>query len=575
MSQDNFNLLEYYASHRKDVAILRDPQAMFALGFLDSVGPTPRAILQSDLGVEPSQLDGTVDQLYKAGFLSTQGSTLAVTPQGHQFLLDMGLAGPLPPPSSPNESQPEPPAGGPARVALEPAPAGTPWLLYGLIAALIIGALGVFGIFVSRPGRDDPTRTGFETTVPPTRVPPTIAPQTRTTPVGSDSVIGMDAGPLTIKLGDCGRVSWAATNAREVFLNNKPVRETGVETVCPTETTVYILTVITNDNQKLTETRTITVVSPETATFAPQTTQTRTPAPSTAISLSAPVRAMRFDPSGKLVYVGLVTGADKPGMIAIHDAENGTRVGSIELPTAFVPNTLAISPDGQRLYAVGVGVAAIDLRTRQVVQRSLPHHGLIGGALLSRDGKWLFASTATTIEILNTETLEFVESLQVGGRTVFHALRWSSDGNLLYAPRSNDLLLIFEVEFARTPTAKLVSRIPVPGSPIDAIPSTDDTRLYVPLFFKNSIAVVNIKNRSVESEIPLPYGVKQMDISPDGTIAAGASVGYAYLLDTKSGQQTQYELAAKYSLTSLSPDGSQLWTADPTLPEIQILRLTQ
>jgi DNA-binding beta-propeller fold protein YncE len=499
MADAQANLIELAAAHRAEMEVLRDPSALFALGFLEHAQSATRAQLAGDLGLEANALNLVLDKLNHAGLLNSQNQVLIVSLAGKALLHELGLSIPLaPPPNSNPES-----ASQISTTASSTGASGSGIL--GIAGVLIVGTILVAGAFIFTP----------------------LGDMFRNTPDDKTPVVVTQASPTPVTQ-----------------------RDTATRQAQPASTT---------------DTPRVTAVS-STATFAP---------PVSSVSLAVAPRAMLFHPNGKLVYVGLATSVDQPGTITVHDAQNGTRVSSIELPIGFRPSTLVLAPDSQRLYAIGAGVAAIDLRTRQVIQRSLPHHGLNGGALFSRDGKWLFVSAAKTIEILDAETLEFVESLQVGGGSVFQALRWSRDGNFLYAPRVDNLLAIYQIEFARTPAAKLVSRVSVPGGPIDAIPSPDDSRLYVPLFYENTIAVVNIQDRSVETKLPIPYHVSQMDVNPSGTVAAGASAGYAYLLDTKSGQLQQHKIAATDYLTAISPDGSLVWTAVPTQPKIHILRVTR
>lgn len=157
MPDRNLNLLEWYAAHRGEAEVLHDQSALFALGLLDHVGETSRGEFQQDLGVDANELDTTIEKLYDAGFVTTRGTTLGVTPSGKQFLTEIGLRGPLPPPTG-SKNTPETPKP-PTRLPERPTPKSvappaphTPLWLWGLIGILIIGILLVFGVLIQNPG---------------------------------------------------------------------------------------------------------------------------------------------------------------------------------------------------------------------------------------------------------------------------------------------------------------------------------------------------------------------------------------------------------------------------------------
>lgn len=262
MAASDFNLLEWYAAHRGEVAVLRDPAALFALGLLDHVGETPRGELQQDLGVDAAQLDRTIEQLYAAGFVTTRGTTLAVTPSGKQFLTEIGLRGPLPPPTaSENPPQtPKPPTPltePPPAKPLPPAPRMSFWL-WAVIAILVIGIVVVAGVLLRDRGAPPPTGQS------PTRGRPTGVVPSPTPFIEPGTEIVFQAEPAHVALGDCAILAWQVSNAHEVYLNNQPVNLRDRDRVCPKETTTYTLTVISPSGEKQTETIDVIVTQPQT-----------------------------------------------------------------------------------------------------------------------------------------------------------------------------------------------------------------------------------------------------------------------------------------------------------------------
>ncbi len=89
----DLNLLKLYRAHREEILALADPTALFALGFVNQIGPTTRAELQNDLGVDPARLEQIVSKLNRAELLATQGENLSITPLGKQVLGEVGIVG--------------------------------------------------------------------------------------------------------------------------------------------------------------------------------------------------------------------------------------------------------------------------------------------------------------------------------------------------------------------------------------------------------------------------------------------------------------------------------------------------
>lgn len=295
MTDERLNVLEWYAANRAEVAVLRDPNALFGLGLLDQIGATPRQAFQNDLGWEDARLDATIEKLYGAGFVSTQGTTIAITPRGQQFLIEIGLRAPLPPSSLPEEKpKPEPPRDLPEGGARNsPGAAGgakTPLWLYAMIGVLVLGAILIFGVLASFAGGARPTPTSthsaFVSPTPTHAVIPTntvrvivstpIASATRTptrrvvrstatpTPTRTsfsipESSVIFFAKPTTINFGKCATLGWAVTNAQEIFLENRAVLPRDTQQVCPTETTTYTLTVLAWNGAKQLHTVQVTV----------------------------------------------------------------------------------------------------------------------------------------------------------------------------------------------------------------------------------------------------------------------------------------------------------------------------
>ncbi len=99
---DKTNLLDFYREHREQINALVDPTALFVLTFVNEIGRTTRATLQSELALAPVDLSHIIDKLNRAELLGTQGEWLHMTPSGQRFLQEIGLSNStLSPPSEP------------------------------------------------------------------------------------------------------------------------------------------------------------------------------------------------------------------------------------------------------------------------------------------------------------------------------------------------------------------------------------------------------------------------------------------------------------------------------------------
>ncbi|HEX7594581.1 MAG TPA: hypothetical protein VF429_10470, partial [Anaerolineae bacterium] len=133
-SPRDYNLLELFKQKRSLVDILDDPTALFVLAFVNEIGETTRAGLQSELALTPDEFAQIIANLNRAELIGTQVDKLYVTAGGRQFLDDLGLSGGgLPPPTPPT----------PPTNAGSPAPTGTPGWVWGLIAFLGTGAVAL------------------------------------------------------------------------------------------------------------------------------------------------------------------------------------------------------------------------------------------------------------------------------------------------------------------------------------------------------------------------------------------------------------------------------------------------
>jgi len=142
--------------------------------------------------------------------------------------------------------------------------------------------------------------------------------------------------------------------------------------------------------------------------------------------------------------------------------------------TAYLsPSSLAVSPDGARLYVActtGHSILFVDCRT-QTVEKTVRFAHRIGGIAVSPDGACLYATCG--------ESKGYVVVVDaVSGKTV-HA-------------------------------------IPVGHSPCAPVVSPDGSRLYVCNRFDNTVSIIDLREGSVVAKVPVLREPVAADITPDG-----------------------------------------------------------
>ncbi len=202
----DYNLLELFKQKRSLVDILDDPTALFVLAFVNEIGETTRAGLQSELALTPDEFAQIIANLNRAELIGMQVDKLYVTAGGREFLDDLGLGGgALPPPTN----------------AGRPAPSGTPGWLWGLIAFLGTGSvaliIAIVAIIALLPGSSPQ---------------PTSVAQIQ---------IYFSADRTDLFAGECTMLNWEVHAAEWVELNGQRVAPIDRMQACPEKRTAYAL----------------------------------------------------------------------------------------------------------------------------------------------------------------------------------------------------------------------------------------------------------------------------------------------------------------------------------------------
>jgi YVTN family beta-propeller protein len=178
-----------------------------------------------------------------------------------------------------------------------------------------------------------------------------------------------------------------------------------------------------------------------------------------------------LSPDGRLAYIAL---ADDLG-IAVIDTVTDIMTGPFPIGVGNRPSVLAMSADGDRIYAAAQG------------------------------GNKVVAVETATMSVLGTGT--------IAGATIF-SLAISPDGSRLYAP--GGILSIGKLYAVDTDTLDATAEVWVGGMPKDVTVSPDGGRAYVGSMWGHTISVIDTAEFTVVREFALRSGLGYIAMSPDG-----------------------------------------------------------
>ncbi len=161
--------------------------------------------------------------------------------------------------------------------------------------------------------------------------------------------------------------------------------------------------------------------------------------------------SVRFTPDGRTAVVAcgigflpdsiiaaLAPGSPPGDSVAIVDVIAGETVAVLKTGEDSTPTGVAIHPDGHRAYVTNYGtsvVSVIDLVDRELLANiEVPRQP--EEMALNPDGRFLLVnSVAGTVSVIDTETLEVVDTVETGGNDP-SGVAWSADGAVGYVVHS-------------------------------------------------------------------------------------------------------------------------------------------
>ncbi len=218
-----------------------------------------------------------------------------------------------------------------------------------------------------------------------------------------------------------------------------------------------------------------------------------------------------FSPDGRVGYLA------SDDTISVFDTASGNVIGSVG-----VGGTIAITPDGSRLYVAGRtpnGISVVDTANRAVVD-FIPFGSVTPSVMaMTADGTraYVAAGEPATIVAVDTATHAVTTGPPITGADV-QALAVSPDGSVLYAgagfPSNTYVLAIDALTMQRVGTISLGRYTSRVGGVVFA---PDGASAYVALY--DAVAVVDTATRTLIGAIDVPaFGsvIAGIAITPDG-----------------------------------------------------------
>jgi YVTN family beta-propeller protein len=197
-----------------------------------------------------------------------------------------------------------------------------------------------------------------------------------------------------------------------------------------------------------------------------------------SIALPGKPYVVAVDQAGKRVYAGLATNA-----IAVIDTETDTVLR--QYPTAELPASVIVSPDGKTLYVATLNLLglsngslfAMSSETGDITREAISVGRVPAWITITPDGSKVYTLNflSDDISVIDTESWKLDSTIATGSGSMGIIGNVSPDGKRLYVTNHGDSTLIG----IDTDTNSIVQKVPLNGRPVGVQLSPDGKRVYV------------------------------------------------------------------------------------------------
>jgi RHS repeat-associated protein len=199
--------------------------------------------------------------------------------------------------------------------------------------------------------------------------------------------------------------------------------------------------------------------------------------------------------------------------ISIVDATTNTVVGSVAI--GAYPYSLAVSPDGTRLYVTSLDnntLSVVDLASETVLA-AIPVGSSPEGVKVSPDGTKVYVANhgSNSVSVIDTSQLAVIATVSVGVNPKGIAV--SADGSkVLVANEGSSTVSIIS-----TASNAVTATLTVGSSPEKITVSTDGSHAYVTNYYDDTVSTIDLSSNTVVATIPVGSGPEGVAITPDGS----------------------------------------------------------
>jgi len=263
---------------------------------------------------------------------------------------------------------------------------------------------------------------------------------------------------------------------------------------------------------------------------------------------------LAVSPDGERLYAASTI----PGELSVFDVATGELTGRITgLPTWYCD--FALSPDEDLVYlTLGSRLLVLDAVDLSVLD-TVPLGFEACGVGASPTGDRVYITADNKLRAFSTETWEVVDSFMLTDGSLNAAIRFSPDGGLGYLTARHTLLVV------DLSTCELRARVPIPSRGVtELIASPDGSRVYVLDETYSSglgVYVINTSDMSI-SYGPVRPGVEAANdvaLMPSGEFLIATFTGDSIAVYRTPGMSFEQSFAVPVSwggVLAVSPDGS-------------------